>query len=124
VAERLPGCRANPGPHWRNMAHADELRRNAELFRRAAGHRTEGDRKIDRTLIALAESLECEGEARGNRGGIPPGKDIRESLSASAVLLVVQIFHADDPASTTRRNPSNVGSFCRGRSRCSSAILH
>ena len=74
MAERLPGCRANPGPHWRNMAHADELRRNAELFRRAASHRTEGDRKIDRTLIALAESLECEGRRAATAGGFHPEK--------------------------------------------------
>jgi hypothetical protein len=73
-----------------DMAHADELRGNVELSRRAVGHRTEDDRKIDRTLIASAESLECEGEARGNRGGIPPGKDLRDSSSASAFLVV---FH-------------------------------
>jgi hypothetical protein len=45
------------------MAHADKLRRRAELSRRAASHPTEGSRKTDRILIAMAERLEREAAA-------------------------------------------------------------
>src|SRR5215831_15416689 len=42
------------------MAHAEKLRRRAELLRRAAGHPTEGGKKTDRLLITMAEQLERE----------------------------------------------------------------
>jgi hypothetical protein len=45
------------------MTPADKLRRGAELSRRAASHPTEGSRKTDRLLIALAERLEREAAA-------------------------------------------------------------
>ena len=46
------------------MARADNLRRRAELSRRAASHPTEGGKKTDRILLLLAERLERE--AAGN----------------------------------------------------------
>jgi hypothetical protein len=46
------------------MAHAEKLRRRAELLRRAAGHPTEGGKKTDRLLITIAERLEREIEER------------------------------------------------------------
>jgi hypothetical protein len=46
----------------RAMAYADK-RRRAELARRAVSHPTEGGRKTDRLLLALAERLERETDA-------------------------------------------------------------
>jgi hypothetical protein len=42
------------------MAHPDKLRARAELARRAAHRPTEGGKKTDRILIAMAERLERE----------------------------------------------------------------
>ena len=42
------------------MTHAEKLRRRAELLRAAASHPTEGGRKTDRIMIAMAERLEHE----------------------------------------------------------------
>jgi hypothetical protein len=40
------------------MSDADKLRRKAELFRRAASQPTEGGRRTDSLLVAMAERLE------------------------------------------------------------------
>lgn len=42
------------------MTRADELRRKAELYRRAASHPTQGGGAADRVLQELAERLERE----------------------------------------------------------------
>jgi hypothetical protein len=62
------------------MGPADKLRAKADLFRRAAAHPTEGGKKTDRILLAMAERLEREAaEARQQQPGLDAGAPLPAS---------------------------------------------